>query len=433
MSPLPQTSARTRWLLPLLSGAAVGAVVVAVIGVSALRAGTSPTPPPLLRLTNVGAGVVGSTAQSATGVPESVGGGVTKGKRFGWRLQGTLPQGPASGQVHLVPAWPQTRLFVSALGRALGMSGQPQHLSGGWYLLSGSAELSVSERPGGHWVFSNHGCIVGPMLDPAVGAGCAVGRSVPPIPPELGAPGAKRAPGAGGITAPTTTSSPVPGPVPTPVPGNIARNIARPVLAAVGINAEAAQVLTAGSRSSITFSPTVAGLSVLGQESSVSIDERRHIVDASGWLATSTTGPSYPLISARQAYNQLLHQPWPMMALAMPCRIVAGTHGCQPAPDRVVAGATLGLMQVSTTDQGILLVPAWLFHLRGDPTPMAIIAINGAYLVASGPHLNSKPATGSGPASLDGAGRTNSGTTITGGPSRVPSGPANQLDVKPAR
>ena len=40
---------------------------------------------------------------------------------------------------------------------------------------------------------------------------------------------------------------------------------------------------------------------------------------------------STALISARQAYVQLLHQSQPMMALAMPCRIVAGAQGCLPA------------------------------------------------------------------------------------------------------
>jgi hypothetical protein len=452
MSPPPQTSGRARWLLPLLSAAAVGTVVVAVIGVSALRPGTGSTTPPVLRLANLGVGSgvsrvpVGLPAQSAADSPESSGGGVTNIKSSGWRLQVTLPQGPSSGQVHLVLARQQTRAFVSALGRALRMSGQPQHLTGGWYLVSGSTELSVSERPSGHWVYSNHGCIAGPVLDPAAGAGCAVANSVPPLPPELGAPGAKSAPGAGGTKAPRTTSSPIPVPAPAPVPApvpvptpvpvpeNVARSIARPVLTAVGINADTAQTQTAGGQTSVTFSPTVTGLSVLGLEASVSIDEHGRIVDASGWLATSTTGPTYPLISAPQAYNQLLHQPQPMMALAMPCRIVAGTQGCLPAPDRAVTGATLGLVQDSTADQAILLVPAWLFHLRGEPTPMAIVAIDGAYLVDSGPiPTGNKPAPGSSPASVGGGNWTNSSTAITGGPTQVPVGPANGAVVKLAR
>lgn len=439
MSPLPQTSGRARWLLPLLSAAAVGTVVAAVIGVSALRTGTGSPTPPMLRLANLGSasGVsrvpVGLPAQSTADSAEDSGGGLTKIKSSGWRLQGTLPQGPSSGQVHLVLAAQQTRAFVIALGRALGMTGKPQHLAGGWYLVSSNTELSVSERPGGHWVYSNHGCIAGPVLDPAAGAGCAIANSVPPRPTERGAPGAKSALGAGGTKAPTTTSSPAPVPVPTPVPENVARSIARPVLTAVGINADTAQTWTAGGQTSVTFSPTVTGLNVLGLESSVSIDEHGQIVDASGWLATSTTGPTYPLISAPQAYNQLLHQPQPMMALAMPCRIVAGTQGCLPAPDRVVTGATLGLMQDSTSDQAILLVPAWLFHLRGEPTPMAIVAIDGAYLVDSGPiPTGNKPATGSGPASVGAGSGTNSGTAITGRSTQVPVGPANGPVVKPA-
>jgi hypothetical protein len=338
-----------------------------------------------------------------------------------------------------VPAGPQTRAFVINLARALAMTGQPQQLTGGWYLVSGSTELSVSERPGGHWVYSNHGCIAGPVLDPAAGVGCAVANAMPPVPPEPAAPGApgapgKSAPGAGGIKARTTSSPPVPLPTPTPVPENVARSIARPVLAAVGINPDAARVQSAGGQTRVIFSPTVAGLSVLGLESSLSIDEHGQIVDATGWMATSTTGRTYPLISARQAYNQLLRQPQPMMALAMPCRIVAGTRGCLPAPDRVVSGATLGLIQASTTDQAILLVPAWLFHLRGEPTPMAIVAVDGAYLVDSGPiPPDGNVATGSSPASAGGGSGTSSSTAITGGPTQVSAGSANGPGVKPAR
>jgi hypothetical protein len=99
----------------------------------------------------------------------------------------------------------------------------------------------------------------------------------------------------------------------------------------------------------------------------------------------------------------------------------------------VVTGATLGLMQVSTTDQGILLVPAWLFHLRGEPTPMAIVAIDRVYLVDSGIRQGSKPATGSGPASVRGGSRTPSSTAITVGPTQVPASTANGPAVKPAR
>lgn len=416
MTNLPQASARSRWLLPLV------AVVIAVIGgVSALRAKTGPSVPPVLHLARAAGASLGSPAPLAAGTGEQGAGKVGNLKGSLWRLAGTLPQGPSSGQVHLMAPEPATRAFVRNLGRALGMSGQPQHLSGGWYLVSGKTELSVSELGGGHWVYSNHGCLAGPVLDPQTGAGCAISDSAPPVAP---APGAHGAAGGSGINVPMTTSSLVPPAAAKPVPQNIARSIAGPVLAAVGINAGAAQVQSAGGQSNVIFSPKVAGRTVVGLDSSVSIDARGLVVDASGWLATSTTGTAYPLISAQAAYAQLLAQPQPMMAMAMPCRIAAGTQGCLPIPDRVVTGATLGLTQAYSTDRAILLVPAWLFHLRGEPTPMAVVAVEPAYLgEPTQPSPATKPPTGSSPAGIGGTSGTSASTSA---PAPVePAGPAS--------
>lgn len=55
------------------------------------------------------------------------------------------------------------------------------------------------------------------------------------------------------------------------------------------------------------------------------------------------------------------------MGAAMPRRIVANTPECALAPDRVVTGARLGLTQSFITGGAILLVPAWLFEVRGEP------------------------------------------------------------------
>src|SRR5450631_570964 len=101
MSPLPHPPARTRWLLPLLSAAAVGAIVIATIGVSALRAGTGPSRPPVLHLASVAIGSAGVPAVSAAGAPGTGQGGAANIKGSGWRLEGALPKGPSSGQVHL--------------------------------------------------------------------------------------------------------------------------------------------------------------------------------------------------------------------------------------------------------------------------------------------------------------------------------------------
>ena len=403
MTSLPQAPSRSRWLLPLAAAAAV-VVVVAVVGVASLAGTNSPTQPPVLHLASVAGGSLGLPVSSPAGAsdfgvtpemrgaPAKGGGSVIGGRGSGWRLQGTLPSGPSSGRAYVLAAGDSTSSFVRTLAAALGMRGEPQHLKGGWYLVSGTTELSVSELAGRHWTYSNHGCIAGPVLDPQTGAACAVAQSSPPAPasvkPDAGgvypprtvaAPDPGGAPGGSGVNSPPTFESPVPVATPIPIPEN-ARRLTRRVLEAVGVNPDAAKIDTEGGQRSVAFSPEVAGSTVLGLETRVSVDEQGQIVDASGWLAAPTGAAAYPLISARQGYDQLLQQPQPMMALALPCRIVPGAHECAPTPDRVVTGATLGLTQAYSTDRGILLVPAWLFHVRGQSTPVAVVAVQRAFL-----------------------------------------------------
>jgi hypothetical protein len=386
---------------------------VVVVGVSAAGRSNDTTVPPVLHLASVSGGSLGMSALPVAGVAGEGGASARSRSGSGWRLEATLPAKPSSGRVHLLPAGPVTGAFVSALAATLGMSGQPQHLKGGWYLASGDTELSVSELAGRHWTYSNHGCLAGPVFNPQTGVACAVAMSVPPLPP---ASSPKGIPGGSGVSPPSAASSPAPVAAPQPVPETIARSVARPVLAAAGINPDSALVETAGGQRSLVFSPEVAGLSVLGLQTRVSVDERAKIVDASGWLATSTPRGTYPLISAGQAFDQLRHGPQPLMAQATPCRIVAGTQGCAPAPDRVVTGARLGLTQAYSTSGAILLVPAWLFQVRGEPTPMTVVAVEPGFLGQPGqPFPGGKPTSGSVPGS-SGAGGTNGSTANTGAP-----------------
>lgn len=427
MSTLRQGSARSRRMLPVVAAATVVAVVVAVVlVVSAVRGGNGPTRPPVLRLTSLASGSLGLPAHSAAGGSGKGGTSSSNPSGSGWRLEGTLPDGPSAARVHLLPAGPATRAFVSALARALGMSGEPQHLNGGWYLVSGTTELSVSELAGRHWTYSNHGCIAGPVLDPQMGTACAVAKSAPPIPVT---------PASSGVKSPSTALSPVPVAEPQPVPENIARSVARPVLEAVGVNPDAARVETAGGQRSVVFSPEVAGATVLGLETRVAVDEHAQIVDATGWLATPTAGATYPLVNARQAYDQLRQQPQPLMELGIPCRIVPGTPGCAPTPDRVVTGATLGLTQAYSTDRGILLVPAWLFQVRGEQTPIGVVAVERAFLgEPEQPSPGGQPTAGSEPGGTGGGSGTNGSTQNAGAPTPVePSGLATAPATKPAR
>jgi hypothetical protein len=451
MTQTEQAPARSRWLLPAGAAAAV-AVLVAVVAIVSAVSGNGPAQPPVLHLASVAGGSVGVPASAAAGVSDKSGSSVKGGatvsgvRGSGWRLEGTLPTGPSTGRVYLLPAGASTRSFVITLARALGMSGEPQHLKDGWYLVSGTTELSVSELTGRHWTYSNHACIAGPVLNPQTGAACAVAKpsspipvpvkpdtSGPPVPaPAPGAPGGSKganpAPTAG---SPVTGVGPIPTPVaqPIPVPENVARRLARPVLEAVGVNPDAARVDTEGGQQSVVLIPEVGG-STVGLETRVSVDEQGQIVDGSGWLATPTAAAAYPLISARQGYDQLLQQPQPMMTLGMPCRIVPGTQGCAPIPDRVVTGATLGLTQAFSTDRGILLVPAWLFHVRGQSTPVAVVAVQRSFLgqpgqpaPAGGPTIGGQPGrVGSEPGSVGGGGAPNGSTEVTGAPTQVEQG-----------
>lgn len=429
MSTFPRASARSRWLLPVVAAAAVVAVVVVV---SAVGGGNSPTRPPVLHLAGVAGGSLGLPAHSAAGASDKGGAPGSGASGSGWRLEGTLPDGPSKGRVHLLPAGAATGAFVSAFARALGMSGERQHLNGGWYLVSGTTELSVSELAGRHWTYSNHGCIAGPVLDPQTGTACAIATAAPPV---AVTPDAGGAPDGSGVNPPPTASSSVPVAGPQPVPEHVARSVARPVLEAVGVNPDAARVETAGGQRSVLFSPEVAGSTVLGLETRVSVDEHGQIVDAIGWLATPTAGATYPLISARQAYDLLRQQPQPLMELGMPCRIVPGTAGCAAMPDRVVTGATLGLTQAYSTDRGSLLVPAWLFQMRGEPTPIAVVAVERAFL--GEPKQTSpggEPTMGSEPGSIGGGSGTNGSTENTGAATQVePSSPLTAPATKPAR
>ena len=446
MTSTPQASARSRWLLPMGASAAVVAVVAAVVGVVSVVGGNGPSQPPVLHLSSLSGGAVGlslgATAAAADlgGAPVKGGAPVSGAGGSGWRLGGSLPTGPATAQVHLLPAGPTTRTFVSALAHALGMSGQPQHLKDGWYLVSGTTELSVSELTGQQWTYANHGCVVGPMLDPRTGAGCATAQSSPQ---SSAKPVGGDAPVSSGADLPPTAGAPGPFVEPIPFPESGARRLARPVFVAVGVNPDAAKAITEGGQRSLVFSANLAGSTVLGLDTRVSLDEQGKIVDASGWLAKPVADATYPLISARQAYDQLLRQPQPMMALAMPCRIVTGTQGCAPIPDRVVTGATLGLTQAFSTDRGILLVPAWLFQIRDQAAPMAVVAVQRSFLGqpdqpapgggpavgggsgsvgSAGSERGSVGSGGSDPGRVGGAGAPNGSTAVTGAPNQVEKG-----------
>jgi hypothetical protein len=80
-------------------------------------------------------------------------------------------------------------------------------------------------------------------------------------------------------------------------------------------------------------------------------------------------------------------------------------------------------------------VPAWLFQVRGEPTPVAVVAVEAAFLgVPQQPFAGSAATTGSQPGRIGGGSGTNAGTGNTGAPTQLkPSGPTTGPATKPAQ
>lgn len=401
-------SSGARWLGPVAAGAAV---VLIAAGVFVARPGDGSEGPPRLRMTGVAAGSLGEAAgEPALGAPH---GGTYGGGE--WKLEGELPQGPSAAPVHRLPAERSGRAFVNRLASTLDIGGDPQHLDGGWYLVEDKRELSVSERAGGHWVYADHGCVAGPVLDPQSGTACAIAEpggvtTVEPVPP----PGSE----------PAATAPPQPSPTPSPVSEEDARRVAKQILEAVGLDPASARVETSGDRRAVVLRPQVDGRPVIGLDTRIVVTPDASVEDASGWLADPELGDDYPVIAAQEAFERLRDQPRPMLA-EMPCEIAPGATTCPTAPERVVTGARLGLVQ-GYENGTPLLVPAWLFDVRDQPDPVVVVAVEPRYLGDS-----DEPVSGGGTGGSTGVATANP-SQVEPAPAQVdPADPATEPDPAP--
>jgi hypothetical protein len=411
---------RRRHLDGLAPVAAALALVAVIVGVAVARPGSSEHSLPDLSLVQVAGGGLGV----AEGGPAL---GAPSGRFTGWgewRLEGDLPDGPSSAAVHRLGAGPVERSLVEHLATALGLDATPQHLDGGWYVLDGTRELSVSERAGRHWVYADHGCVAGPVLDPQEGVGCAIAQpggvvTAEPAPPD---PGSDSPPP---VSSPVP-SPPVPSPVPSPQPvsADDAARAARPVLAAVGLDPATARVQSSGDQRDVVVRPRVDDLTVVGLDTRVTVGPDAESTDAAGWLSTPTPGPDYPVITAQAAFERLRDQPRPLMA-EMPCEVPVGAADCPAPPDRIVRGAHLGLALGYESGGALLLVPAWLFDVRGQEDPAVVVAVEPDYLgqpdattggSAPGSTGGSAPGSTGGSAPGSTGGSTGSVAPATGGP-----------------
>ena len=309
-----------------------------------------------------GSGVGGSGGDPPvlrlSGWVEAVGTGRDAATHSGLVLDGELPpDGPATGRVFAVRADPDAD--PEALAGALGLRGPGEAGEGGRTWGAGPAQLRVESGSGG-WHF---GGVVSSADTPAQDASAA-------------------------------------------------RAAARAVLEAAGQDPDQATEAAQGAFVTLAVDPVVDGLPTSGMTTSVSAAGPT-VLAAQGWLAVTEPGATYPLISAREAWDVLVATPRPVPLMACPepapsAGLPVQYPGCGGGPVRVT-GARAGLsLQWSGAEP--VLVPSWLFTVDGSPAPLAQVAVE--------PRLLGPDDAGAGGGSGGGAG----GSVGTAEPGVAPGG-----------
>ena len=317
------TSSTVRRGAPLAAGVAV---LVVLAGSAFLLDGddtgpgsTGSEPPPL----RIGAASIAADGAAAKGQ-------VT--------VTGDLPDGPGSARVHrFSPIDPDV---VSTLAGSLGVD--PSAVRTGaqqWQFVRAGASGCLDQPLGG------------PPDEPV--SSCVV-------PPEKRRPAAAAPPSAADTIA-----------------------TARPVLAAVGLDVDDAVVSTAENfgleleTRRVWIDPAVGDAPTTGFGTTVTVDDRG-VLSASGWLGDVQPGDRYPVLSAQVAVDQLAAMPMPLLACA------ESTTPVPPGPicggPLEVTGAAFGF-SLQWEGERPLLVPSWLFDLKGGVQPLAVVAVDPSYLL----------------------------------------------------
>jgi hypothetical protein len=298
----------------------------------------------------------GNTAADAAGDP--------------YTLTGTLPAGTPEDQ----PLWrlrTATAEDAQHVADALQLSGSLTRVHGGWAMRDGDNRLIV--RDDGNWAYGMDCSPDTPVADEDVNVGCAAASAVgvAVATPEDGGDG--------------TETSPAPEPVPTVPPGptdSEARSVAGALFDRLGLDNPTLTVFTADPSSTVQASPMIDGKQASGWFTTVQIDGSSTIVSADGWITQPSRDADYPVISAQRAFDLLQEQPRPMMMLCAQRK--DGKPGCADIPPTEVTGATLGVM-LDQDGNDAVLVPAWLFSIKGQDDPVTQIAIDPSYLAQPTP------------------------------------------------
>ena len=287
------------------------------------------------------AGATGATAAMAASVP-SVESPTSVPGQEPYKLIGTLPEGqPPDAAVYRLPK--ATAGDAADVARALHLDGTPVRAQGGWVLRSGNNRLAV--RDNGSWSYSLD-CFSGPEAQEELTVECAYAGSGTAT---AVSPGSTSAPARTNPSPPSPTSPPEPSAAPEPTP----------------------------------TTPYVDGLEVVNWTQWFVIKAGDGSIDSgSGWVGTPQRGASYPLITAQRAFELLQEQPRPMMELCM--ARPDGEPGCAPIPPSEVTGAKLGLTLDYDSGKPVL-VPAWLFAIKGQTAPVMQVALQPQYLATPSP------------------------------------------------
>jgi hypothetical protein len=343
------------------------AVVATGVAVALVSAGGPSDGPRVLNL-------AGSAGTDAALAPSPSGG------EGSYRLTGTLPQGAPPD----APAWTlrdgsADAGLVRRLAKAL-HAGTPAREGDSWR----ADGLVVTPEAGQSWYWSPCGPDTAVSSDGTTASCTAAGSA-----------GSNGSSGAAGAPV-DTPAEPAPGPAGTakPVPEQpsvspaVVREGSRAVFDALGLDVDRATVTTSPDGGSAVLSPEVGGVGTVGVTTRVDVGRDGTPQGAGGWLATARRADTYPLVSAQEAFDAL-----PASFRTLACPVTPDGKGCPAALLHEITGAHLGLSLQPLLDGSQILVPSWLFDVRGSDEPVAGVAVSGRYLRTGHPGT-ADPATG---------------------------------------
>ncbi|GHF32170.1 membrane protein [Streptomyces mashuensis] len=379
------------------------------------------TPPPLQLDEYVGGGPGSGPGGSSQGI--AVGEPDPHGVRY--VLRGTLPEGPRTAAVYL-PEREVTKEQVAALAKALDVQGTPG-LKGGTWTVGGDRDgagptLQVAEDGPGLWSYTRYG-VPGAAHCVKPGGTPEPGPKDTAVPPSPGCPSFRD--GSGNGSGDGTGNS---GDGTGPVSEDRARSAAAPVLKALGqagARTDASKVT--GALRTVTADPVVDSVRTYGWQTTIQVAADGQVASGSGMLRLPVKGATYPLVTARQALDQLNRgagtgrPSFAGCATAVPfgdgadradgpCPGKAGTP--EPA---AVRSAAFGL-SAQTVGGRQALVPSWLFEVAlpgtgaGDGTVTVAQPAIDPRFIARRPGVTQEP-----------GGTASPGTAPVSGPARVES------------